>query len=103
MPQTELPASFTLDANLRFLTANDALLAILGKDRDELIGRRYDELWPDAVGSEGHETLLRALRTLQPQKVRIFSTPLQRQLDAEVHALAGGLQVMFLPVSEAAD
>lgn len=100
MPQSRLPASFTLDAELRFLTANDALLAYLGRPREEVIGARYLDLWPDAGGSEGHETLLRALRTLQPQKVRIYSTPLQTHLDAEVHPLAGGLQIIFQPVGD---
>jgi PAS domain-containing protein len=99
VPDRQLPASFTLSADLRFLTANDALLSHLGMPREQLIGSRYEDLWPEAIGSEGHQALLRALRTLQPQKVRIFSTPLQIHLEAEVHPMAGGLQVIFLPAS----
>ena len=91
-------ASVVLDADLRYVSGNEAAFALLGKTREEVIGQAYIDLFPQAEGSDAHKLLLAALRTMQPQRARIFSIPLQRELDLEVFAVSGQLHVVFTPV-----
>jgi PAS domain-containing protein len=87
-----------LDHELRFLSVNDVLLGVLGKSCDEMIGRGYLEVYPRSVGSEVHQALERALRSLAPEKRRLRSEALDRDLEMEIFPVAGGLQVAFSPV-----
>ena len=103
MPHNQTSASFTLDRDLRFLSANEAFFAATGLTREQVIGRLYLEIWPGAEGSPGHQTMLKALSTLQPQRVRIFSTPLQVHLDCEGFVVGEHLHVVFRQVDPPED
>lgn len=100
MPTTG-SASVVLDGDLRYVSGNEAAFALLGKTRDEVIGHLYLDLFPQAEGSDGHNALLAAQRTLQPQRSRVFSIPFQRYFDLEVFALSGKLHVVFQPADPA--
>ena len=97
MPNTG-SASVVLDAELRYVSGNEAAFALFGRTRDEVIGKGYLELFPDTDGSEAHQALLAAQRTMQPQRTRIFSIPFQKHFDLAVFPLAGKLHVVFEPV-----
>ncbi|WP_374471579.1 PAS domain-containing protein [Phenylobacterium sp.] len=84
-----------LDHDLRFVSVNDVMLRSLGKTRDEMIGRGYLEVYPQSVGSEVHQALERALRSMAPEKRRLHSQALGRALEMEIFPVAGGLQVAF--------
>jgi PAS domain S-box-containing protein len=86
-----------VDRELRFLSVNEVLLRILGKARAEMIGRTYLEVYPEAEGGEVHEALERALRSMSPQRQRLYSRVLARDLEMEIFPVAGGLQVAFSP------
>jgi PAS domain S-box-containing protein len=93
-------ASVVLDGDLRYISGNEAAFALLGMTPDQVIGRRHLDLFPEAEGSPAHVAMLDALRTMQPQRTRIFSIPLQRTLDLEVHVISGQLHVVVKPVDE---
>lgn len=92
------PASVILDSDLRYVSGNDRAFALLGRTRDEVIGKLYLDLYPQTEGSEAHLALQAAQRTMQPQRIKIFSLPLQRHFDLEVFAIGGQLHVTFTPV-----
>lgn len=98
---TDRPAYACLDPNLRFIAVNDRLLARLGKSREELIGRVYWEVYPEARGAALHKLIIEAQATMQPVKRRVWSDPMRTWLDVEVHALSDGVQVAFTPVEGA--
>ncbi|HEY8618303.1 PAS domain-containing protein [Phenylobacterium sp.] len=97
MPLSDRPAYCTVDRELRFLSVNDTMLRVLGKAREEMVGRTYLEVYPQAEGGEVHLALQRALKSLTPQKERLWSRPLNRSLDMEIYPVADGLQVAFSP------
>lgn len=95
MSLSERPAFCTFDAELRFLAANDVLLRIVGKSRDELIGARLLDVYPEATRLR--DVLLQAQRTLSPQKGRHYSPIVGRWVELEVHPVGEVLQVGFSP------
>ena len=97
MPLSDRPAYCTLDAELRFVAANDTLLWVLKTTREQLIGAGLLELYPQARGEALHMVLLQAQRTLTPQKGKYFSRLLERWVELEVHPLGDVLQVGFSP------
>ena len=50
--QTVSDGIYALDEDGRFLAVNDAYAALLGRSRDDLIGRRSDEIVSDSVAAE---------------------------------------------------
>lgn len=100
MPLSDRPAYCTLDAELRFVTANDTLLWVLKTTREQLIGAGLLELYPHARGEALHKALLQAQRTLTPQKGKYFSPLVERWVELEIHPLGDVLQVGFSPTLE---
>lgn len=100
MPLSDRPAYCSLDAELRFVTANDTLLWVLKKSREELIGARLLDLYPHARGAALHQAVLEAQRTLTPQKGKYFSAIVDRYVELEVHPVGDLLQVGFSPALE---
>lgn len=88
-------ATVIFDRDLRYVSGNEAAFQLLGKSRDELIGQLHLELFPTSEGTIGHLTLLAAQRTLQPQRTRLFSVPLQRLMDVEIFPVGDQLHVVF--------
>ena len=100
MPNRDTAATCSFDKDLRYLGGNEAFFAIVGLPRDQIIGRKYLELFPALENSEGHRMLLKALQTLQPQRIRIRSAFLDKDVDCEVFPVSGGLQATFRVVDE---
>ncbi|MCR5874985.1 PAS domain-containing protein [Phenylobacterium sp. J426] len=95
MPLSDRPAYCTVDRDLRFLSINETMLTVLKKTRDDLIGRTYLEVYPEAEGAPLHRMLQQALQSLTPQKGRLWSVPLARELEVEIFPVGGTLQVAF--------
>lgn len=95
MPNRDVAATCSFDKDLRYLGGNEAFFAIVGLPREEVVGRKYLELFPALEGGEGHLMLLKALQTLQSQRVRIHSAFLDKDVDCEVFPVSDGLQATF--------
>lgn len=104
MPTTNLDgrASYNLDRDLRFLSASDLVLALWGKSRAEILGRRLTDVFPHAAGSEAFEAHLQALRSFQPFRGRVLSPMLGAEIDLEIYPSADGLRVSFALVTSPA-
>ena len=95
---SDRPAYANLDRDLRFVAANDRLLNIIGKEREEVIGKRYWEIIPEAEGKALHMLMLEAESSMRSLKRRVWSDPLQTWLDVELYPMSDGMQVAFTPV-----
>lgn len=89
-------AVYNLDRDLRFLSANDRALSLWGKRAEEVIGRALGEVFPEAMGSEGWEAHVVALKSLRPFRKIMQSRVLQAPIELEIHPSAKGLSVSFL-------
>jgi PAS domain-containing protein len=96
MPKEER-AFYTLDEDLRLMDAGPKALAIWGKSKRELIGRRLVEVFPYADGGPVHQALLDALRTLRPMRLKTESVLLSQTVEVEIYPVNGLLQVSFWP------
>jgi len=93
-------AFYTLDRDLRLLDAGPRALAVWGKSRRELIGRRLVDAFPFVQGSAMEAALTEALQTLRPVRIRMNSVVLGRSVEVEIYPVHGVVQVSFWPSSE---
>ena len=92
-------AFYTLDEELRLVEAGPRAQALWGKSRRELVGRRLTEVFPDVDGSPLHQSLLEAVRTLRPTRLRTDSPIIRRPIELEIYPVNGRLQVSFWTVT----
>lgn len=88
-------AFYNVDAELRFLSANDLCLSLWGKTREELIGRSVLEVFPDIAGTDSYAALAQAMKTLKPFRKVVRSPVLHEAIELEVHPSRAGLAVSF--------
>jgi PAS domain S-box-containing protein len=87
-------ALIVLDAQWRFTYLNDPAVQRLDRSRDELLGRGLWEIVPDAVGTEAHEQLHRAMAQRITVDYEVFYVPWQRWFRDRAYPNAeGGLTV----------
>jgi PAS domain-containing protein len=101
MPASEGPRSgrafFTVDRDLRIISASENTLALWGKTRAEVDGKKLLELFPFAEGGDTHEALLEALRTFRPVRLRTQSIYFDGPIGVEIYPIGNTLQISFGP------
>jgi PAS domain-containing protein len=90
-------AFYTLDAELRLVSASPNTLRIWGRTAREIAGKKLVELFPFVADGPMHEALKRALHTYQPVRLQVPSVLLGKAVDVEIYPVSGGLQVSFQP------
>lgn len=90
-------AFYTLDRELRVLSANATTLRLWGKSAREVTGRKLIDLFPELDGGDVHRALLDALRSLRPARLRTHSVTYAAPVDVEIYPLEEGLQVRYGP------
>jgi PAS domain-containing protein len=90
-------AFYTLDRDLRIISASENTLALWGKSRGEVDGRNLFDLFPAAQGGDTHEGLLEALRTFRPVRLKTDSVYFDGLVAVEIYPIANTLQVSFGP------
>jgi len=93
-------AFFILDDKLRFTYLNRAAELILGRRREELLGRRIGKEYPDAEGDVFFENYRRTLKEQRMVEFEAPYAPLGLWLEVRVHPADGGLAVSLREVSE---
>lgn len=94
-------AFYTLDRELRLLSASPATFALWGRPPQELIGRELVDSFPWIAGSEIVEAFHAALRGFRPVRLQTRSQVLDTLVEVEIYPVREGLQVSFLPVRSA--
>lgn len=90
-------AFYTLDEELRLVDAGPRALALWGRTRRDLVGRRLTEVFPSVEGSPMHQSLQEALRTLRPTRLKTDSPIIGQPIEVEIYPVNGRLQVSFWP------
>ncbi|MGE6757292.1 PAS domain S-box protein [Corallococcus interemptor] len=93
-------ASFTLDADWRFLYVNREGERVLAHRRESLVGQRLWDVFPEAVGSAFERFYRQVLETQQPVEFVEFYAPLQACFEVRVFPVQDGLSVFFRDVTE---
>ena len=90
----------TFDHEWRYTYVNDAAARMLGKSREELIGRCIWELFPDAVGNQFYDELHRAARTGVPIRSEHYYAVWDRWLLNHVYPTADGVTCFSSDVTD---
>jgi PAS domain S-box-containing protein len=89
-----------LDGEGRFTYVNVAAERLLGRGREELLGRVLFDALPELAASMFYTDLHRALLEREPVEAEEFFAPLGRWLVSRVRPIDGGLHVYFADVTD---
>jgi len=93
-------AFYSLDTDFRFTYVNRKTEEVWATRRQELIGRNFLEVFPQAIGTYSHQECLRAIDEGTPINFEAVSPILNRWLDTSVYPTPTGLSVYFRDVTE---
>ena len=79
------------DHEWRYVYLNQRAEQILGRKREELLGKVCWEEYPDAVGTEFHQNYLRAMAAGKPVTFEFFCPHDSTWVEFSLHPYAGGL------------
>jgi signal transduction histidine kinase len=90
----------TLDSEWRFTYLNLQCEAILDRRREDLLGKKVWDEFPEAVGTRFYDEYHRAVREQTPVRFEEFYEPLGRTLQIRAYPITTGLAVYFIDVTE---
>jgi PAS domain S-box-containing protein len=104
VPETlldNLPDGFqAFDREWRYVYLNQRAEQILGKKREELLGKVYWEEYPEAVGTEFQQKCLEAIETNRTVVFDFFCSPEKSWVDYSLHPYPGGLGAFTRDITE---
>jgi PAS domain S-box-containing protein len=93
-------AFYALDRQLRFTYINHRALDYFKREREGLLGRRIDEVFPAVKGTLLEAQLQRVLREQCSVAFETFSSVAQSWIDLNIYPAAQGLTVYFRDISD---
>ncbi|RKH38571.1 PAS domain S-box protein [Corallococcus sicarius] len=93
-------ASFSVDADWRFLYVNREGERVMGFTRESLVGQRLWDVFPDIVGSNFERSYRQAITAQQPVEFVEFYPPFQAFFEVRAFPVQDGLSVFFRDVTE---
>ena len=93
-------AFFTLDPEWRFTYLNPQAEAILKRRREDLLGKKMWDEFPEGAGSPFDDAYRRAVREQVPVRLADDYEPLGRTLEMRAYPVTGGLAVYFTDVTD---
>ena len=97
-------AFFAVDADMRFTYVNQRALEMWGQRREELIGFKLLEVFPQARGTEVEAAYIKALRKRKTLRLEVVSPVLRRWVAFSIYpAAGGGLSVYFRDITSRKD
>ena len=92
---------YVLDPAMRFSFVNSAITARIGKTREQLLGRRIWDVIPEAVGTESHVQLSRAMHQRSPVEYEVYFAPWQAWFRSKAYPTPdGGIAVYTKDITE---
>ena len=89
-----------LDADWRYVFFNRRAEEITGKARDEVVGRRFLDIFPAARDSEVHAQLQRVMAERRPREFEVISPVIKHWMFFSVSPTrAGGISLYFRDIS----
>jgi PAS domain S-box-containing protein len=98
--ETIQDAFVALDAELRYTYVNPRAEALLRRSAAEILGRRMEEVFPDAPGSPVHDALLRTLVTGLGTQVEAFSPVTGQWVEARIYSAPAGVSLVFQDITD---
>jgi len=92
-------AFYAVDRDWRLTYVNRRVEAMVGKRRDEMLGRNVFDLFPEARGSESHAAHLRARRENRPVSFQAVSAVNGRWIEGTVYPDKTGLSVYLRDIT----
>jgi PAS domain S-box-containing protein len=93
-------AFYAVDKEWRFTYVNGKAEELWGRPREELLGKRIWEEFPEAEGSESYRQIRRAMEEGVTTEFETFSPVLGTWVAGRAYPSRGGLSVYFQDVSE---
>ena len=88
-----------LDRDWRYTYANDRVLEVTGKSREELLGKSIWELYPDLIGSQFYIEVQRAVAEQTPLQFEYFYPPLSRWFENHIYPSSDGLSMFVADIT----
>jgi PAS domain S-box-containing protein len=89
------------DANWRMTYMNAAAERILGRERQDVLGKTWHQAFPHAVGNAVDQMYQRVMRNRLPERIEIFYEHYQRWLEIGASPVqTGGVAVYFRDVTD---
>lgn len=89
-----------LDTELRYVFVNDAVEAIVGKPRDDIIGRTPEELVPPDVVEQTVPHLRRAMATGKPVRHDVYDPQVERWYEHRLYPSPAGIAIVFIDITD---
>ncbi|MFN6572087.1 PAS domain S-box protein [Dendronalium sp. ChiSLP03b] len=89
-----------LDSKWRYTYVNDRVVEIVGKLREDLLGKSIWELFPDLVGSEFYTQAHRAVTEQRPVQFEYFYPLWNRWFENRIYPTNNGVSILVTEISE---
>lgn len=89
-----------LDHEWRYTYVNDKTAEYAGVAREEMVGRRIWDVYPDAKGGTFYQYALRAVETQQPQQFEKYYERWKCWLETRIYPALGGVAVFRADITE---
>lgn len=84
---------FRLDDELRYTFVNQATTDMFGIAKEELLGKKLEDIFPDVPGSIFHTELAHALKEQETRIFENYYAPLDRWFESRIYPSRNGLSV----------
>jgi PAS domain S-box-containing protein len=93
-------AFYFLDEELRFTYVNRKAEQLWGKRREDLLGRKFMDVFPHVEGSHSKLKIMQALEEDRPLTYETFSPNIGRWVEVSAYPSSGGLSVHYRDITE---
>ncbi|MBK9713443.1 MAG: response regulator [Kouleothrix sp.] len=89
-----------LDHDWRYVFVNDHMASVMGLGKEELLGKRIWEVFPDMVGTAFEREVRRAAAEQAPGRFEYFYPRVDRWFESRVYPAAAGLTLFVADITE---
>jgi PAS domain S-box-containing protein len=93
-------AFYFLDEELRFTYVNRKAEQLWGKRREDLLGRKFIDVFPHVEGSHSNLKIMQALEEGRPLTYETLSPIIGRWVEVSAYPSSGGLSVYYRDITE---
>ena len=91
---------FAVDSNWRYTVVNDQGAAMLNRTREELLGKRLWDAFPELHGTDVETALHDAMETNTPKRIEQFYPPLDAWFAVRIYPDEEGISMYFEDITE---
>jgi PAS domain S-box-containing protein len=91
---------FVLDKEWRYIYLNRLAEELVGRSREELLGKNVWELFPEAVDTMIYTESRKAVQEQQAQQFEVFYPPLNKWFESKIYPTPEGLTVFSRDITE---